>query len=333
MSLGTTLIFGGSGSFGRAFIQHALSHRYADRIYSVSRNSTLRYDLRRAIPDKKLAVLAGDVTDPRDLELLPQGIDTVILAAAEKHIGTGEDNPYWVDKINVGGAKNVIAWAADRGVSRVVALSTDKACNPVNAYGRSKAEAERLFRQASAWFPKTRFAVVRYGNVVASSGSVLPLFLEQRAGGVLTVTDKRMTRYFMPLSPESAWQVIQEPAGRPVMSAVGLVLYALEHMTSGETFIPHIPSGSIYDLAQQVGPECRIEEVGIRPGEKLHEELIAAEESERCWRTEDGVYVLTTHAVDVPRRGDARVPAGFTYASSDDPQRLTLEWRSAEAAA
>lgn len=308
MSLGRVLVTGGTGSFGGAFIRHLLDHRLADAVISLSRNATLRYRLRQDIPDSRLSVLAGDVSDARDLAALPD-VDTIVHAAAEKHIDTAEKSPYWVDKINVGGARNVIAFASERGIGRVVALSTDKACNPINAYGRSKAEAEALFVRSGA-------VVVRYGNVIGSSGSVVPLFLDQRKSGRLTVTDMRMTRYFMPLSDDAAYNVRAD--GR-VMSAVGLVLYALKHGRGAEVFIPQIPSGSIAGLARAVAPDAVIEEIGIRPGEKLHEELIHVSESDRCWRTDHGVYVLMPTASDAPLgvRAD-RMPVGFSYASHHD---------------
>jgi UDP-N-acetylglucosamine 4,6-dehydratase len=301
------LITGGTGSFGHAFISHLLKHNLAEQVISVSRNGTLRYQLRQAIPDARLLVINGDVYDYHDISLLPS-VDTVVHAAAEKHIDTAEKSPYWVNKINVGGARNIIQFAESRGISRVVALSTDKACNPVNVYGRSKADAEVLFSRAG-------FIGVRYGNVLGSSGSVVPLFLEQKKTGRLTVTDRRMTRYFMPLSDDSVFNV-RQPIGT-VMSAVGLVLYALEHGRGGEIFIPEIPSGSIDSLAQAVAPGAVIEEIGIRPGEKLHEELIHPSEADRCWKTDDGVYVLMPSPVDAPMgvRAD-RVPAGFSYASN-----------------
>ena len=306
MTLGRVLITGGTGSFGTAFIRHLLSAHLADRVISVSRNATLRYQLRQAIPDARLSVLAGDVTDYQDLVHLPD-VETVIHAAAEKHIDTAEKSPYWVNKINITGARNVIQFAKARGVAQLVALSTDKACHPINAYGRSKAEAEMLFSRAG-------YVGVRYGNVIGSSGSVVPLFLEQRKAGRLTVTDRRMTRYFMPLSDDAAFNVRAQ--GGRVMSAVGLVLYALDRGRGGEIFIPQIPSGSIDGLARALAPDAAVEEIGIRPGEKLHEELIHASEADRCWVTAEGVYVLMPSVDQAPMGVMAdRVPPGFSYAS------------------
>ncbi len=319
----TILLTGGSGSFGRAYIQHTLAHSDA-RIVSVSRNAEQRYRLQQDFPDSRLIVVPGDVRHLEDLldATFDYQIDTIIHASAEKHVGTGQAFTRYTRSVNVGGAAHVVALARLRKIPRILALSTDKACNPVNEYGRSKADAEKLFIKANDTGPMC--SVVRYGNVVASSGSVLPLFIQQRSAGRLTVTDIRMTRYFMSLAPASSWQVIQEPNAQPVMSAVGLVNYALEHMAGGEVFIPHIPSGTILDLAQQIGPDCVIEEIGIRDGEKLHEELIAPHEASRCWMTRDGVYVLMPNESSVPFVLAERVPQGFSYASDHDPQPLKV---------
>jgi UDP-N-acetylglucosamine 4,6-dehydratase len=199
----------------------------------------------------------------------------------------------------------------------VLALSTDKACNPRNEYGHSKAQAELVFVGSG-------FSCVRYGNVINSSGSVLPLFIEQRRQGRLTVTDRRMTRYFMPLSDDAAMSVYQEPGAMPVTSAVGLVLYALEHMRGGEVFVPTIPSGLIQNLAEEVGRGCAIDEIGIRPGEKLHEELIHSSEASRCWRTDEGVFVIMPSASAEPSVPAERVAAGFSYDSGQHPQPLRV---------
>lgn len=329
--LGTTLITGGTGSFGRAFITHVLAHDLVDRIVSVSRNAEMRYRLEQDIPDRRLIVVPGDVRHLADLEAAFDGpIDTLIHAAAEKHIGTGQTHEHYVRAINVGGAVQVSHFAIGRGVRRVVALSTDKACAPLNAYGHSKAVAEQILTigaptAAALAGVSTRFSVVRYGNVVGSSGSVLPLFIRQRASGRLTVTDLRMTRYFMALSPSAAFQVYQEPGRRSVMSAVDLVLFALEHMAGGEIFIPEIPSATIANLADELRGDAVVDEVGIRDGEKLHEELVAPAESDRCWRTEQGVYVLMPTASDIPSIAADRVLRGFAYTSADHPQPLRIE--------
>lgn len=315
MTLGTVLVTGGTGSFGRVWIAHLLKEGLADRVISFSRNASLRYQLRQDIPDARLTVWAGDVSDLNDFDGLPH-VDTIVHAAAEKHIDTAEARPYWVVKTNVWGSEQVIRFARARGIapSRVVALSTDKACNPCNVYGRTKSTAESTFQHAG-------YIGVRYGNVIGSSGSVVPLFLAQRQRGRLTVTDRRMTRYFMPLSDDSPFNVRQHH-GAKVMSAVGLVQYALEHGAGGEIFIPEIPSGSIQGLAEAISPDTAIEEIGIRPGEKLHEELIHPSEADRCWRTDDGVYVLLPSPSSVPSMPAVRVAPGFSYASNHQPSEI-----------
>ena len=336
-ALGTVFLTGGTGSFGRSFIRHVLTHDLVDRVVSVSRNAEMRYRLEQEVPDPRLVVVPGDVRILDDLKACYAGpVDVIIHAAAEKHIGTGERHEQYVRSINYDGAQNLIRFAINREVARVVALSTDKACRPVNAYGRSKAAAEQAFVMANQWVvpTKSRFAVVRYGNVVGSSGSVLPLFIRQRATGRLTITDRRMTRFFMPLSDTSDFQVFQEPGRRPVRSAVSLVLYALMAMSGGEVFVPKIPSGTIEDLAKQVGPHqvgphCRIEEIGIRPGEKLHEDLIAPEESAWCrYFGGDEVFVLTPGHIR-ETLGQPKVPHGFSYTSADHPLPLRLEMTEA----
>lgn len=324
MSLGTVLITGGSGSFGRAFISYLLKHDLADRIVSISRNAEMRYRLEQDMADPRLIVVPGDVRYSADLEAAYDGpVDVLIHAAAEKHVGTGQTHSQYVQAINVGGAKHVIGYARRQGVQTVIALSTDKACAPINRYGQSKLDAEALFVRATSEHGP-RFSVVRYGNVIGSSGSVLPLFVRQRTAGRLTVTDLRMTRFFMSLSPDSDCRVYQEPGCRAVMSAVELVMYAIEHGRGSEVLIPTIPSGTIQNLAQEVGPNCRIEEIGIRPGEKLHEELIASDESRRAWVTTDGVFILMPDD-RVPSQPARRVPEGFTYTSADSPQPMRLE--------
>ncbi len=325
MSLGTVLLCGGTGSFGRAFIRTLLARNLADRIVSLSRNAEMRYKLEQDFPDPRLLVVPGDVRQPADLDAAYDGpIDVIVLASAEKHIGTGQSHQHYVRSINVQGSLNVLDFAARRGVTRLLALSTDKACHPINAYGQSKADMERLLVQANGR-DGVRVSLVRYGNVVGSSGSVLPLFIRQRAQGRLTVTDLRMTRYHMSLSDDADIRVFQEPGRRPVISAVGLVLTALDRMAGSEIFIPRIPSGTIANLAREVGPGCVIEEIGIRSGEKLDEELVCAAEADRCWATPDGLYVLLPTPEAVPRFAASRVPAGFTYTSGQDPQPLRVE--------
>jgi UDP-N-acetylglucosamine 4,6-dehydratase len=315
------LVTGGSGTFGRAFIQYAL-HAGVERIVAVSRNSEQRYRLQREFPDPRLLVAPGDVRILSDLHRVCEvagAIDILIHAAAEKHVSTGQQFRDYVYDVNVGGAIHVLELADARRIGRVVALSTDKACDPVNYYGETKAIAEGLFVAAGA-------TVVRYGNVAGSSGSVMPLFIQQRAQGRITVTDLRMTRFFMPITdaPFATWSVIQEPGAQPVMSAVGLVRYAIEHGRPGDILVPTIPSGTIEDLAAQIGPGCEVVEVGIRDGEKIHERLIADAELPRTYRLTDGVYVIRPGA-ERHLRSVFETDPGFRYTSDANPQRLRVE--------
>lgn len=319
----TVLITGGSGTFGRAFVRFALQSGVV-RIVAMSRNAEMRYRLQQSYPDPRLVVVPGDVRIPADLECafdVAGAVDVVVHAAAEKHVATGQLYQDYTHAVNVGGAANVIQAAADRGVRRLVALSTDKACEPVNYYGETKALAEELFIAAGR-------TVVRYGNVVGSSGSVLPLFLQQRQHGRLTITDRRMTRFFMPVDDDGAWGVVQEPGGRGVMSAVGLVAYAIEEGYGAEIFVPTIPSGTILNLAESMAPGCVLEETGIRDGEKLHEQLIAADEVRRTYRMPGGVYAVyaTPQAHLIP------VEPTFRHASDVDPQPIEVRFSEAQEA-
>ena len=314
----TILITGGTGSFGRAFIRTLLATT-EDRIVSVSRNAELRYELEQAhlehVRSGRLQVLPGDVRQASDLEpAFAFGIDAVIHAAAEKHIGTGQKYAQYTWGVNVGGAHTIIDLAIRYGVSRVVALSTDKACEPVNFYGQTKAAAEAAFLQADAEGLGSLFSLVRYGNVVASSGSVLPLFLQQRASHRLTITDRRMTRYFMPISDPPFCEFPVYQRGEPVMSAVRLVQTALRDMRGGEIFVPRIPSARIQELAEQIGPACQIDEIGLREGEKLHEALISEHEAARTYVRPDGLFVILA-AHRQPDLDWVQVPVGFSYTS------------------
>lgn len=316
----TVLLTGCSGTFGWAFIRYAL-RQGVDRIVGVSRNAEMRYRLQQAYADPRLIVVPGDVRIPADLDRAADvagQIDLLIHAAAEKHVSTGQLYREYTYDVNVRGAEHVVALAASAGIERVVALSTDKACEPVNYYGETKALAEQVFLMAGR-------TVVRYGNVIGSSGSVLPLFLKQAARGRITITDRRMTRFFMPVADDSPWGVIQEPGGQPVMSAVGLVAYAIEHGIGGQIFVPTIPSGTILDLAEQIGPGCTIEETGIRDGEKLHEQLIADDEVPRTYRFLDGVYVVH----QAPVHYMAPVESTFRHRSDVNPQPLRIAFTEA----
>jgi UDP-N-acetylglucosamine 4,6-dehydratase len=259
----------------------------------------------REVNDERVRFLLGDVRDRKRLDRAFAGVDYVIHAAALKQIPAAEYNPYECIKTNVLGAQNVIEVAIDAGVEKVVALSTDKAVSPINLYGAAKLCAEKLFTAGNAYSPKTRFSCVRYGNVIGSRGSVIPLFKKQAATGKLTITDERMTRFLITLD-----------------GAVDLVLLALTEMNGGEIFIPKLPSMLMTDLAKAICPDCEIEIVGIRPGEKLHEAMISADDSRRTVE-HDNYFVIQPEAPDTggktywgykPPPGN--VAEGFEYASN-----------------
>lgn len=256
------LITGGTGSFGQEFIRTLLKSHSPERVVVYSRDELKQFEMAQKFPHAEFPALRFFLGDVRDKERLCQameGVDTVVHAAALKQVPAAEYNPFECIKTNVLGAQNVIDAAMAGGVSRVVALSTDKAAAPINLYGATKLCSDKLFVAANNYrgHRDIKLSVVRYGNVMGSRGSVIPFFLERRKTGVLPITDERMTRFNITLQ-----------------EGVDLVLQALRDMWGGEIFVPKIPSYRITDVAEAVGPECRREVVGIRPGEKLHEEMI-----------------------------------------------------------
>lgn len=278
------LITGGTGSFGKAFIKKALKQR-AKKVVIYSRDELKQEQMRQTgfpdtsiDPDSRLRYFLGDVRDPGRLRIALHDIDIVIHAAALKQVPAIEYNPYEGVNTNIIGSQNVLEAAITCRVKKLVALSTDKAVNPINAYGASKLMAEKLFIQGNAYASgtSTRISVVRYGNVVGSRGSVVPKFKEQKKKGLLTITDVKMTRFWITLD-----------------QATDFVLEALDTMVGGEIFVPKIPSCNIMQLAQTIGPDCNIEVSGIRPGEKLHEVLIA--EGETAISQENRYVVLPSH--------------------------------------
>jgi UDP-N-acetylglucosamine 4,6-dehydratase (inverting) len=313
------LVTGGTGSFGRRFVDALL--RLPDgpaRVVVFSRDELKQHEMSR-LPgieaDRRMRFFLGDVRDKDRLRRAFEGVDVVVHAAALKQVPAAEYNPFEFIKTNVLGAQNVIDCALDTGVSRVVALSTDKAAAPVNLYGATKLCADKLFVAANAMKGSRdlRMSVVRYGNVLGSRGSVVPFFLQRRRHGVLPITDLGMTRFNLTLD-----------------EAVSFVLDALATMRGGELFVPRLPSYRITDMAKAVAPECRIEIVGVRPGEKLHEEMITPADS---FRTAE----LARHFVILPasplwdeeqylreRRGHFVAP-GFHYESSSNTEWLSVE--------
>jgi len=259
------LITGGTGSFGKKFVGTILE-RFPTirRLVVYSRDELKQYDMSQQFPSSKfpqVRFFLGDVRDKDRLRRAMEGIDVVIHAAALKQVPAAEYNPFEVIKTNIIGAQNVVETAIDNGVQRVVALSTDKAAAPINLYGATKLCSDKLFVSANNFRGRhdIMFSVVRYGNVMGSRGSVIPFFMKKRREGIIPITDERMTRFNITLE-----------------EGVNLVLYALAHMWGGEIFVPKIPSYRITDLAEAIAPECEQKIIGIRPGEKLHEEMVTA---------------------------------------------------------
>lgn len=275
----SVLITGGTGSLGKALIRYLLEFTNVRRVAIFSRDELKQHNLRNEIgEDDRLRWFIGDIRDLERLKRAFHGVDFVIHAAALKQVDTGEYNPMEFIKTNVLGSQNVIDASIDAGVKRVVALSTDKASSPINLYGATKLTADKLFVAANnySFSYGTTFSVVRYGNVMGSRGSVIPYWRElANAGQPLPITDLRMTRF---------WISIEE--------AVRFVLESLEIMTGGELYVPRIPSMRITDLAKAVSPNSELQEVGMRPGEKLHEEMISADDSRRTYLLKDR-YVVT----------------------------------------
>ncbi len=311
------LVTGGSGSFGKKFTEIVLKHYQPERLIIFSRDEFKQFEMAQRFPVSKYPAIRYFIGDVRDKERLYRAfhnVDYVIHAAALKQVPAAEYNPFEAVKTNVLGAQNVIDAAIDQGVKKVVALSTDKAANPINLYGATKLCSDKLFIAGNSYAgaDKSIFSVVRYGNVIGSRGSVIPFFLKQREKGVLSITDPRMTRF---------WITLEE--------SVELVLQAIETMVGGELFVPKIPSMNIMDLAKAVAPECKMEMVGIRPGEKLHEVLIPKNDSHHTLEFEN-FFVIQPEFEFWGHRftniGNGKpVPQDFEYNSETNPHFLSMD--------
>ena len=305
----TVLVTGGTGSFGKMFIKKVLKTN-VKKVIVFSRDELKQYEMAQNCKDKRLRFFIGDVRDKERLQRAFDGVDIVIHAAAMKHVEACEYNPFEAVKTNIYGAQNIIEAAIDRGVDRVIALSTDKAAAPVNLYGATKLASDKLFIAANSYVgeKQTKFSVVRYGNVVGSRGSVIPFFEKKKESGVLPVTDERMTRFWITLD-----------------KGVQFVLDSLERMHGGEIFVPKIPSMSIIDLATAIGPECEIEFVGIRPGEKLHEVMITQDDARNTMEY-DEYYVIAPEFKwwQADYLSGESVPEGFVYSSEQNEEWLTI---------
>ncbi len=310
------LITGGTGSFGKKAIEVILKKYKPRRLIVFSRDEFKQSEMAERFNDRdfpSVRYLIGDVRDKERLSRAFRGVDFIIHTAALKQVPAMEYNPFEAVKTNIMGAQNVINVAIDQGVKRVIALSTDKAANPINLYGATKLCSDKLFIAGNSYVghDHTIFSVVRYGNVVGSRGSVIPFFLSCKEKGVLPITDPRMTRFWITLD-----------------QGVQFVLQSLEKMVGGELFVPKLPSMNILDLAKAIAPECRMEITGIRPGEKLHEVMIPRDEAFKTVEF-DSYYMIQPDFKFWGRRyngGDGRsLPEDFEYNSNTNPWRLGID--------
>ncbi|MFZ2491214.1 MAG: UDP-N-acetylglucosamine 4,6-dehydratase (inverting) [Thermoanaerobaculia bacterium] len=312
----TILITGGTGSFGQKFTETVLKRYQPKKLIIFSRDELKQFEMRGQFNERTydcIRYFLGDVRDRERLYRAFDGVDIVVHAAALKQVPAAEYNPLEAVKTNVLGAANIIDAAIDKNVDRVIALSTDKAANPVNLYGATKLCSDKLFVAANSYsgYHKTKFSVVRYGNVAGSRGSVIPLFLKRRNTGVLPITDPRMTRFWITLE-----------------QGVQFVIDSLDRMNGGEIFVPKISSMKMVDLAHALAPECRHEIVGIRAGEKLHETMVS-EDDARTTLEYDSYYAILPSAPDwdqgafMDKNGGTPCSDGFRYSSDTNPQWLT----------
>lgn len=312
------LVTGGTGSFGKKFVEMALKkYPTIERLAIYSRDELKQYEMSLLYPREKykqVRFFIGDVRDGDRLKRACERIDIIVHAAALKHVPVAEYNPMECIKTNIFGAENVINAALDCGVKTVVALSTDKAAAPINLYGATKLCSDKLFTSANniTGMRDLKFSVVRYGNVLGSRGSVVPFFLEKKKSGVLPITDKNMTRFNITLE-----------------EGVELVLFAIEKSWGGEIFVPKIPSYKILDVAEAVSPECKQEIVGIRPGEKIHEEMITETDSFTTFDCGKYYAILPVSPVwkidEWSKQFSAkRVPEGFKYNSGTNTDWLSV---------
>lgn len=307
------LVTGGTGSFGHTFIPMLLERYNPKRVIIFSRDEMKQWEMaKKFVGEPRVRFFIGDVRDRERIYRALDGVDYVVHAAATKIVPTAEYNPFECVKTNVQGAMNLIDACIDKGVKRVVALSTDKASSPINLYGATKLTSDKLFVSGNSYAGghNTRFSVVRYGNVMGSRGSVIPFFMSIRDKGVLPITDARMTRFMISLE-----------------QGVELVWHAFEDMEGGEIYVKKIPSMNMTDLARVIAPEARQEIVGIRPGEKLHEQMIGAEDAYYTYEYPEHFKILpaiNSWDKDANRIKDGtKVPEGFVYASDSN-----TEWMS-----
>lgn len=307
------LVTGGTGSFGRKFVEMMLAEYHPAKLIVYSRDELKQHEMRvSGFDHASMRYFIGDVRDVDRLRRAMHGVDIVVHAAALKQVPACEYNPMEAIKTNILGSSNVVEAALDAGVKKVLALSTDKAVNPVNLYGATKLAAEKLLVQSNSYAGgmATRFSCVRYGNVVGSRGSVVPIFLQQRSTGKLTITDSRMTRFWLTLE-----------------QGVRFVISCIDRMHGGEVFVPKIPSMKIVDLAKALAPQAELEVVGIRPGEKLHEVLISDDEARTSVELEDMYVVQPSPTAWFGREWQSEgkaLPPGFRFGSDNNPNWLSV---------
>ncbi|MBR4346225.1 MAG: UDP-N-acetylglucosamine 4,6-dehydratase (inverting) [Oscillospiraceae bacterium] len=310
----TILITGGTGSFGNTFVPMTLKKYDPKKIIIYSRDEMKQWNMAKKFAgDQRVRFFIGDVRDKDRLYRALNGVDYVVHAAATKIVPTAEYNPFECIKTNVNGAMNLIDACIDSGVKRLVALSTDKASSPVNLYGATKLCSDKIFIAGNSYTGgRTKFAVVRYGNVMGSRGSVIPYFLETANSGKLTITDRRMTRFMITLE-----------------QGVELVWHAFDDMEGGEIYVKKIPSMNICDIATAVDPEAEQVEIGIRPGEKLHEQMIGVEDDHYTYEYPDHYKILPQicewGSIEKMIKGGVRVPEGFSYTSDNNKEWMTIE--------
>ncbi|QPJ64066.1 MAG: UDP-N-acetylglucosamine 4,6-dehydratase (inverting) [Candidatus Nitrohelix vancouverensis] len=308
----TILVTGGSGSLGHELTEYLQSNFPPQKLIIFSRDEMKQFDMAKLFSQKNVQFILGDVRDKDSLKRACANVDYIIHAAAIKHVSSAEYNPFEAVKTNILGAQNVIDCAVEAGVQKVVALSTDKAVNPVNLYGATKLCADKIFLAGNAYSEgKTQFSIVRYGNVVGSRGSVVPIFLEKRKTGTLPVTDERMTRFWISLR-----------------QSVQFILRSMDRMLGGEVFVPKLPSMRVVDLAKAIAPECRLEVVGIRPGEKLHETLISEFDSRHTYEYDDFFVILPDYEwyqLNEWQLKGGKVVENFSYSSVENSHWLDSE--------
>ena len=311
------LVTGGTGSFGKKFVATVFKQYKPKELIVYSRDELKQFEMRETFPTEKYPIkyFIGDVRDKERLYRVAHNVDFIIHAAALKQVPTAEFNPFETVKTNILGAQNVIEAALENDVKKVVALSTDKACNPINLYGATKLASDKMFAAANHWQGShhTTFAVVRYGNVVGSRGSVVPFFLKKKEEGVLPITDERMTRFWITLD-----------------QSVQFVLDSLKRMKGGELFVPKIPSMNIMDLAKAIAPKAKTKIIGIRPGEKIHEVMISSDDAINTLEFDTYFVIQPSHPwwdnlEYIKINGGRQVDESFTYSSGNNTQWLTID--------